>query len=281
MIRSKTAAALTALCALCFLALSASSASAAFTTAGECTNAAGNTKDFIDEHCDKPIFAGGSFGHILFTNGALTEVTATNDLTGTAANVTLEGTIGGVVVNVRCTTATAIGFVTNNAGGSVSFGNAMTAFFGCAVEEKPAICKGTAVTVPEALSTPTGLHTIKISMAKTKGPTGELVTFHEPEGGTEMGLKFVPIPVGGNFTTLTFNKACNFGEAAIPVKGSAIATPGRGGAANSSGATAIFSKSSTVKTLTVGGGAGTPAYLEATFTFRKRGGNPLILTTKE
>jgi hypothetical protein len=271
---SKTAAGLALLCALCLVALSASSASAAFTTAGECAKS--GTKDFEDAHCDKAK-AGGEFGHILFANGVKTDITTTNDLTGTKANATFEGKIAGVVFNVKCGTATGTGSVTNNAGGSTTFGPVAMAFLECVVEDRPAVCAGSPVTVAKSTTKQTGPHNLKISTAKKIEPTGLEITFHEenPEG-TEMGFKFVENEV--DLTTLTFVAACGFGTNPIPVKGFVYATPGRGGAATSSGATAIFSKSSTIGGLTV---AGTPAYLDATLTLRKSGGNPLILTTKE
>lgn len=279
--RRRALVGLSVLCALALSAFTASAASAtAPTTAGECVSGGGK-KDFSDAHCDNAVAENkGTFGHVLFANGTPVEVTATNDLTGTASNVTLEGKIAGVVTNVKCTTGSGTGTVTNGAGGTVTFGTSTTSFSGCTVEEKPAACKGTPVAVASTVANETGPTDLKISTATKTGPTGEAVTFHEENttSGKEMGLKFEPTTSGGNFTTLTFEASCGIGTTPVPVKGFAYATPGRGGSATSTGATAIFSKSSTIGGLTAGGN---PAYFEATFTFRKKGGNPLIITTTE
>jgi len=254
-------------------ALSVASASAAPTTAGECVSGGGK-KDFSDAHCDNAVTAGtGSFGHVLFSNGVKTNVTATNDLTGTASVFKLEGKLAGVVTVIECKKASAKGTVTNEAGGKATFGNAETEFTEC-TQSAPEACAGKAATVKKTTSAQTGPHNLRISTTKKVGPTGEEITFHEENAaGTEMGMKFVP--TGENFTEISVT--CPI-VTTVPVKGFTYATPGRGGAATSSGATAVFTKSSSIGGLVF---AGNPATLEGTLTFRKEGGNPLTLTTTE
>lgn len=263
-------------CAIVFFALSAGTASAEPTTAGECVKG-GGAKDFEDAHCDRAK-TGGGFGHVLFANGDKTAITAENDLTGKASPFTFEGKIGGVVFVVECTSVTASGTVTNNVGANVSWG-ALTAKFGGCTSLKPEGpgCVGAVVTVANMVATPTGPHNLGLSGSTNQktGPTNEVIEFHQEKGGgTQMGLKLVPS--GTEFTTLSFAAACGLSINPVPVKGVMFATPGRGGNASSSGATAEFSKSTTIGGLTAGGAVAT---LEGTLTFKGAGGSPLILTT--
>jgi hypothetical protein len=273
MIRIKATLGTLFFCACAMCALGAANASAAQTTAGECVSGGGN-KDFKDAHCNEAAPAGtGAFGHVLFANGVKTNVTATNDLTGTGSVFKLEGTLAGAVVSITCSEVTAKGTVTNEAGGKATFGNAETEFEECK-QDTPKACENDPVVVEDALTAQTGPHNLRISTTKKKAPTGEEITFHEENaGGNEMGLKFVP--VGQNITRIAVE--CPILTIA-PVRGFTYATPGRVGAANSSGATATFDKSSSIGGLTF---AASPATLEGTLTFRKEGGNPLILTTTE
>jgi len=286
MIGRKAIVGLSLLCALCFCAFGAASASAKGTTAGECTTAA-PTKDFSDAHCDTPK-AGGTTGHILFANGLANtvNVTAANDLTGTASPFFLEGKVAGIVVKVECTTVAATGTVTNTENAetkamTIDFGNAETKFTGCTVLTQEGKCT---VTVAATKSVQTDPMNLKKEGAEKTGPTEEKVkVVEEAAGSTDMGLKFAPVGAG-NFTELTFaGEACPAAiKGAKPVKGFAYATGGRANSnlegTTSSGATAIFSKASTLGGLTF---AGNPASLEGTLTFRKSGGNPLIITTTE
>jgi hypothetical protein len=273
----KTAVGLTLLCAFCLLALSASSASAALTTAGECTNAAGHTKDFEDAHCDKSVAPGsGAFGHILFKEGVAINLTATNDLTGTASNFVWESKIGGLPIELECRKVQGTSTVKNS-------GPVMTVTFGEFVAEvteclilAPEICKGLPATVSGFKAKVTDPMNLKISTTKKVTPTGEEVLFHEASaGGTEMGLKFELTE-----WAISFSEACGFGTSPAPAKGVLYATPGREGGSKEatlgSGATVVFSKSSTIGGLTW---ASNPATLRGTLTFRKKGGDPLILTT--
>jgi hypothetical protein len=266
------------LCALAFCAFGAASASAAATTAGECTNV-GGTHDFTDPHCDNAVVPGtGPFGHVLFPAGLVVNTTTANDFTGIPSVFKLEAKIGGVSVAVTCNKVSGTGTVTNNAGPpmSVAFGDATIKFTECFVE-KPEVCAGAVVTFSEAVVGVAGPHNLRISVAKKLGPTFEEITFHEQNAaGTEMGLKYQPTVVNNPIMTITFPAACGFGVNPIAVKGFFYSTGGRGGAATSSGATEVFTKSSTIGGLTV---AGSPATLEGTLTLRKTNGNPLIITT--
>jgi hypothetical protein len=276
MSRRRAVVGLSVLCALVFSAFAVSSASAA-TTAGECTSATGNTKDFKDAHCDESVTAGtGAFGHILFAAGTTTNVTATNDTTGTTDPFVLEGKVAGVVIKISCASVSATGTVTNNAGGTVSFGNATTSFTNC-TQKAPVACEGKAVTVKTTTSVQTDPMNLKLSSTEKEGPTGEKLKFHEENAaGTEMGLKFSPLPEKP-FTEITVS--CPTATTA-PVKGFTYATPRRAGGSlqstSGSGATVEFTKSSSIAGLTFAGG---PATLEGVLTFRKTGGNPLVLTT--
>jgi hypothetical protein len=291
--RRKAIVWLSILSALCVAAVGASGASAA-TTVGECTTAAGTAKDFSDAHCDKGVTAGtGTFGHILFANGGTAiPVTATNANTAaeTTASTpaTLEGKISGIPIAVKCTIVEATGTVTNNAGGTVTFGNATTTFRGplgpngeFCEQEVPEKCAGHSVTVAKTTSAQTDPMNLKISSTTKTGPTGEVITFHEENAaGTEMGLKFAPTVAGGNFTEVTVD--CPVATTA-PVKGFTYATPGRvnGSLASTSGsgATVVFSKSSSIGGLLF---AGLPATLTGALTFKRTSnGNALISTTKE
>jgi hypothetical protein len=266
------------LCALAFCAFGAASASAAETTAGECTDI-GGTHDFSDAHCDKAVAAGtGAFGHVLFAPGALVNATTANDFTGVPSVFKLEAKIAGVTAVVDCNKVSGTGTVSNNAGPpmSVAFGDATIKFTECFVTQ-PEICAGAAVTISEAVIGVTGPHNLQISQAKKIGPTFEELAFHEQNAaGTKMGLKYRPTVVNNPIMTVTFPAMCGFGVNPIAVKGFFYSTDGRGGAQTSSGATQVITKSSTIGGLTV---AGNPATLEGTLTFRKAGGNPLIITT--
>jgi hypothetical protein len=279
--RRKAIVGLSVLCALCLSAFTASGASAAGTTAGECTSSA-TTKDFEDAHCDRSKTP-GTFGHVLFPNNTVTSVTAVNDLTGTSSPFLLAGKIAGVVIHVQCNTVSGTGTVTNklNASGGmiIEFGQSTTNFTNCSVTTPEAAVPCTVVVAQTVANETDPMNLAK--GATTTDVTGEPLAspVEETATGTEMGLKFSP-PTGKPFTELEFSgascPAAFVGK--FSVSGSAIATGGRGSAASvtSSGATGIFTKASTIKFLKF---AGNPATLEGTLTFRKTGGNPLIITT--
>jgi hypothetical protein len=261
------------LCALVFCAFSSASASAAGTTAGECSNKA-TTKDFTDADC---LTSGtGEFGHILFKAAETVNVTAKN-----TTPFVLEGKVAGVPVKIECKKVSGTGTITNHDNGTepmtVTFGNSTTSFTECAVLAPVNKCSVVVGTTTAAESDPM---TLGLGEEIT-GPTGELVKVYQEGKGTEMGLKFSSVGTN-NFTTLTFSSLAGqtcpeaFTKAPIPVKGSAIAIGGRGGGATSSGATAVFTKASTLGGLTTGG---QPSTLEGTLTFNKKEGNPLIITT--
>jgi hypothetical protein len=278
--RRKAAVGVLVLCALYFSVFAASGASAAGTTAGECTSNA-TTKDFEDAHCDRARGL-GTFGHILFPDNTPTSVSGVNDLTGTSAPFVLSGKIAGIVVHIQCNTATAAFTVTNKTEGAamkLAFGELSGTFTSCAVTtpQQATPCVVTITTFKAVISDPMNLR----KGATTTDVTGNSLPepVEEAAGATEMGLKF-SAPPGGPLFHVTFSGAqCPaFLVGTFPATGSVVATGGRGSASSvtSSGATHIFTKASTIKFLKF---AGNPATLEGTFTFRKEGGNPLIITT--
>jgi hypothetical protein len=278
MIRTRTLVGLAVLCALCLSAFAASSASAKGTTAGECSSTA-TTKDFEDAHCDRSVTTGGTFGHVLFPVGTATKVTAVNDLTGTSSPFILAIGIAGVVIHIQCNTVSGTGSVTNKEEGGamkLAFGESTTRFTNCSVLDPAAAvpCTVTIATVKANVSDPMNLK----KGVTTTDATGHSLPEPVEEGGTEMGLKFTAS--GGKLTEITLAGAeCPAAFTnTFPMTGSAIATGGRGSteAITSTGATGIFTKASTIKFLKF---AGNPATLEGTLTFRKEGGNPLIITT--
>jgi hypothetical protein len=286
MTRRRAVVGLAVLCALCISAFSAASASAKGTTAVECSKSA-TTKDFEDEHCDKGVTSGGVWGHIAFPNGTAVNVTAVNDLTGTASNFKLMGKIAAVAIEIECTKVSAKGTVTNKeaAGAmSITFGNSSTSFSGCkllAPASGVGKCKVEVATTNAKETDPMNLGLGEEKVEPTAA--GAKVKVLEEGKGTEMGLKFAPITETEPFTTITISnetgQECPAAlKGAFPVKGFAYAVGGRGSteATTSTGATAVFTKASTLGGLTF---AGNPATLEGTLTFRKEGGNPLSITT--
>jgi hypothetical protein len=93
---------LSLLCALAFSAFGAASASAVGTTAFTCVKG-GGSKDFKDAHCKEGVAAGtGEYGHVAFTE--TTDVSVTNDTTGTTLPITLVFTSFGIGTEIKCTT---------------------------------------------------------------------------------------------------------------------------------------------------------------------------------
>jgi hypothetical protein len=237
----------------------------------------GGAKDFSDAHCDKAVTPGtGAFGHVLFAENAVTNLTATNNLTGEATEpAVLEYVLGGVVTEIKCTTVSTTGTVTNKGPSTamkVEFGESSTSFTGCTTQ-KPAVCAGTAATVATTKALTTAPTTLGLGGKKTQ--TGEEVQVLEEGKGTEKGLKFMP-PTGKNFTEVTLSSACGLGTTPFPIKGFFYSLGGRGGNATSSGATEKLTRASSLGGLTTGGN---PASLTASLTFRRSGGNPLTITT--
>jgi hypothetical protein len=278
--RRKAIVGLSVLCALCLSAFAASGASAAGTTAGECTSSA-TTKDFEDAHCDRSKTP-GTFGHVLFPVNTVTNVTAVNDLTGTGSPFILAGKIAGVVIHIDCNTVSGTGTVTNKLSGAtmiVEFGQSTTNFTNCSVTT-PVAAVPCSVAVAQTVANETDPMNLTRGVTTTD-VTGEPLAspVEETAAGNEMGLKF-SAPTGKPFTEITLSGGeCPPAFVGVfPVQGSAIATGARGSAAavTSSGATGQFTKASTIKFLKF---AGNPATLEGTLTFRKTGGNPLIITT--
>ena len=95
-----------------------------------------------------------------------------------------------------------------------------------------------------------------------------------------MGMEFKPTGGGKTFSTITLEGAeCALKGKPFNVEGTAIATSGPTGAANTnkwSGATTVFTKAMTEKTLKA---SEKFAWFEATTTVRMKGGEPIALTT--
>jgi hypothetical protein len=280
MIRTRTLVGLAVLCALCMSAFAASSASAKGTTAGECSSTA-TIREFSDAHCDTASTSAKNFGHILFPAGTATNITAVNDLTGTTSPFALAGKIAGIVIHIECTTVSGTGSVTNKEEGGAMrlvFGASTTSLRRCSVLD-PVEANKCLVEVESVMANEADPMTLRKTVPSVKTVTESEEVDPVEEGGTEMGLKLTAS--GAQLTKIRFSgsecKPAAF-KNTFPVTGSAIATSGRGSteATTSTGATGIFTKASTIKTLKFAGSAAT---LEGTLTFRKEGGNPLIITT--
>jgi hypothetical protein len=275
--RRKAAIGVSVVCALCLSAFLVPGASAAGTTAAECSSLA-EVKDFADAHCDREVGPEGAFGHIAFPNNKAIEVTAVNDLTGVASPFVLSGKLAGLVVHIQCETVAAAGAVTNEAPGGamkLAFGAANANFENCRMTT-PFPCEAAVGPSRAVVSDPMNL---KRGATTTDITGNQLPEPVEEGGGTEMGLKFTAPAAMPLAVVMLFGPECPQALiGAFPVAGSAIATGGRGSVAavSSSGATGIFTKASTIKFLKF---AGNPATLEGTLTFRKRGENPLTITT--
>lgn len=257
------------------MAFSAAPASAAPTTAAECSNTA-TVKDFEDAHCDRSN-AAGTFGHVALPVNTEIKVTTDNNLTEGAFRIwLLAGKIAGVPIHIECDEIAGKGAVTNNAGPpmSVTFANATLEASKCNVET-PESAKKCGVAVSKVEAAISGPHNLGLG-AEKEVPTGEeKIKVYEEGKGAEMGLKFVPRVAGGSFAMVTLT-SCGALSGNYPVKGFAYAIGARGGAATSTGATAEFTRESTLGGLTLGGN---PAFLTGDLTVRKEGGNPLSLTT--
>ncbi len=255
---------LSLLSALVFCAFSASSAWAIKGTTGfTCDPVPEGTGNFTDAHCDK---AGkGNFSDANVVSGEA-EVEFTNEKTASetakSAPSVLRGVIFGVNTEISCAVVSGKAKVANVVeGGKMEVvGSGVTSKFSTCTVIKPAKC-----TLKEA--------------NLTAGVTSTSYTERETSGiKNTMGAEFKPA-AGKPFSTFTLEgKECALKEKAIPVEGTALATGGTGPSETSasSGATLVFTKEMTEKTLKVGESA---VSLESTTTVRKVGGNPVIVTT--
>jgi hypothetical protein len=264
MIGRRTIVGLSLLCALLFSAIAVQSASAAKavnTTATTCIKApVKETGDFDDAHCD--IVNSNKKGE--FTHGTpwkgTTETEASNEA---GKNAVLKGELGGVKMEITCTSVTdEKGTLTNTEVGKEHkiSGSTTVNFAGVCTVAKPAKC-----TVKTPITT----------KAVFEGVEGL------GAGKNEMGVEFKP-SAGEIFTTITLEGAeCALKGKPLEVKGTAIGTGAPVPTAKHAGSTLIFTTAMTKETLSIGG---KPAEFESTTTVRmaKVGGvtqDPIALTT--
>ena len=245
---SKTIVVLALISMLAISALGAAGASAKGTTAFTCTSKGGES-DFADAHCDNQVGAGkGSFGHVAIATGSSKEITLSNEKTAsetTAAQPSvLIGTISGTNVEVKCTTVTGSGTLTNKeVEGTMQASGTMT------IEHSKCTASPSPCTVAE--------------------PIVYKANYTTYQNETEMGLRYTPIvpPNFGTFTLKNCGLANTFG-----IAGTMETTPA--GTPLGKGATQTWTKS--MSSLEWGSN---PYTLEGAITLRLKGGDPIAFTT--
>ena len=266
MIGHRTAVGLSLLCALIFSAFAVQSASAAKavnTTAFTCVVAGGND-DFMDPHCDAKVTAGtGNYGHVAISPPLTTEITVDNSTTGGTDPAVLEGKAFGAATQITCKKVHGEGTIQNTEHFATKQhtvdGTITIKYTECSVQ-KPLKCD-----VKEPL---------EVFKAKFEGVEGL-----GPEG-KGMGVEVGPNE-SKNLTQITYinngAELCALNGKTVNVEGSAIST-GIEPAAKHSGATPDFDHARITGegTLLFGGVA---AGFENTGTVRRKGGNPISLTT--
>jgi hypothetical protein len=258
MIGRKSAVGLSLLCALAFCAFAASSAQAVKgTTVFGCQKVESGAQ-FSDAHCDTAKEGGAGFKHKEITPGTLTEVESNNEKTKNATTehttAVLEGEAFGIKTKIECTKSSTTGSLTNNAGPPMNAsGTATVKYTEC--KEVLQKCK-----VAEPIE-------VKEAKAKTL-----VIKEAAPE---EMGVEFQPKEAGKPFVVVTFSECANFlVNGKHEITGSAIGTPG--GTANGKGATLVFTKAMTEKTLKF---AGNPAPFESSETVKMKGSTEAVTLT--
>lgn len=268
MIGRRATVGLSLFCALLFCAFAAQSASAASatnTTAFTCVEIAAGTGAFTDAHCDSK--GKGNFEHQELTAkiGETTQVIVTNEKTASSTTASEPAVLKGepfkVKTEITCTVVSGSGTLGNTEPSAkvhkVS-GKITTNFSKCTVA-KPAKC-----TVKEPI----------VVAAETEGVEGL------GAGKNEMGVEFKPEGGKKTFTTITLEGAeCPLKGLPFNIEGTAIATGGTATQTEKhSGATAVFTKAMTEKTLKA---AEKFAWFSAKTTVRMEGagGNPITLTT--
>jgi hypothetical protein len=260
MIGRRTVVGLSLLCALMVSALavqSASAASAVNTTATTCKKVeVPKTGAFDDEHCNIENASGkGEYIHGTPWKGT-TETEASNEA---GKNAVLKGELGGVKMEITCTSVTdEKGTLTNQEVGKEHklSGSTTVNFAGVCTVAKPAKC-----TVKTPITT----------KAVFEGVEGL------GAGKNEMGVEFKP-SAGEIFTTITLEGAeCALKGKPLEVKGTAIGTGAPAATAKQAGSTLVFTNAMTKETLSIGGKA---AEFESTTTVRMKGKEgPIALTT--
>lgn len=264
MIGRRTAVEVLLLCALVFSAIAVQSASAVQagnTTAFTCIE--GATEDFSDPHCDKKVTPPtGPYGHSPITPGETIEIRGTNETTGGATSPAVtKGKVFGAALEITCNTTAGDGLVHNihdATGPKHTFtGFIVKTLTNCSVQ-KPAKCA-------------------------IKEPIEMEMNFEGVEGlgaeKNEMGVEFKPTE-GSTLAQLTFeNKGaekCALAGKTVNVEGTMIATGAPAATEKHTGATSVFAGQRTKETLTIGGVA---AEFDSVTTVRRKGGNPISITT--
>lgn len=260
MIGRRAVIGLSLLSALLFCAFAASSASASVavnTTSYTCVEK--EKGDFSDVHCNEKVAAGtGKFGHVEIKVGEKTGLEGHNQGAG-GTNPVLRGQVGGVSVEITCTTLGTEGGSQTNEEPSAKVhntsGSATVSFTECVVN-KPASC-----TVKEPISTK-----VVYQGVEGLGP-----------GKNEMGLEYKPAE-GTTFVTITLQgEKCSLKGTNINVQGTAIGTGAPAPTEKHAGARILLTFAMTKETLSIGGKA---AEFSVTATVQGAGkGTPVALTT--
>jgi hypothetical protein len=251
----RTILGLSLLCALFVCAISAASASAVGTTAFTCVQ--GPTPQFVDEHCTSEGPGTKKFEHVEIAVGTTTEITATNDTTGTTDPVVIHSILGGVEFTIDANKVHLTGSCKNETVGEVMQNH----------------CKDVVIAFSELSVTPAAL---KCSVLAGEIKTNKITTVTREEGGTKgAGVNHVPEGAGTPFAEFKIGGAeCKLGkEFTIKLAGNFVGVP--------SGATVQYTEKSTkgegAEGLFIGK---SPASLTGVLTERMLGGNPTSLTTK-
>jgi hypothetical protein len=257
----RTIVGLSLLCALFVCAISASSASAAGTTAFTCVPELGG--EWEDEHCKVNVGKGkGNFEHEEIAVGTTTEITSTNNVTGSeTSTAVLHSILGGVEFTIDSEEVHATGSCKNETVGEVMQNH----------------CKKVKVNYKKLKVTPESLK------CKVTGPVeGEITTkeltsvTRETETGKGPGVNFTPEAPATLFAEFVLGgPECKLGAAVtIKVTGNAVG--------KISGATLTFDEASTKGTATGEGlfiGKSAASYTGVQ-TVRMVGGNPITITKK-
>jgi hypothetical protein len=254
----KTIIGLSLLCALFVCSMSAASASAKGTTAFTCVPQVFG--EWEDAHCKT--FVGspnGSFAHEEIEVGKTTEITGTNNVTGSeTSTAVLHSILGGVEFTIDSEEVHATGSCKNETVGEVMQNH----------------CKKVKVNYKKLKVTPESL---KCSITGGEITTNELTTVtRETETGKGPGVNFTPEAPATIFAEFVVGGAeCKLGAATtIKVSGNAVG--------KISGATLTFDEASTKGTATGEGlfiGKAAASYTGITTT-RMLGGNPITITKK-
>jgi hypothetical protein len=232
-------AGLSVLCALVFCAFSASSASAAGTTAFECVKD-GGALDYSDADCATFVGAGnGEYGHVALPPKTSAKVEL-NSVASTTAK--LMGTVGGITTTLNATGFASKAMTCENTEAEsrmIQKCHLEGEFTSVTVSEGPASCEVVGKTI-KLLETDYVTHEMLLEFKPTVTNVGEF----KFEKCTTPGLN-VTYKIAGTFNGVPNGASVGFTEA-------------------STGSLKF---------------AGQAAFLVATFTEKKEGGNPLRLTT--